>query len=48
MQAFSCFERPIAVAKGDQVVVDLSFSQSAVDIAYAGCHGAVRIVPRAA
>jgi hypothetical protein len=47
MQAFACFERPIAVAKGDHVVVDLSFSQSAVDITYAGCHGAVRIVPRA-
>ncbi|MEO7732009.1 MAG: 50S ribosomal protein L11 methyltransferase [Kofleriaceae bacterium] len=47
MQAFTCFERPIAVAKGDQIVLDLSFSQSAVDITYVGCRGAVRSAPQA-
>ena len=47
MQAFACFDRPIAVAKGDQVVVELGFSRSSVDITYVGTRGASRIAPRA-
>ncbi len=47
MQAFACFERPIAVAKGDEVVVQLAFSPSSVDITCAGVRRADGIVLQA-
>lgn len=34
MQAFACFEQPIAVAVGDEVAVQLTLSQQAVEITY--------------
>jgi type I protein arginine methyltransferase len=34
MQAFACFEQPITVANGDDVTVQLTFSQRSVDLTY--------------
>ena len=46
MQAFACFGQPIAVAKGDEVVVQLGFSSSSVDISCTGVRRAGGAVPR--
>jgi type II protein arginine methyltransferase len=42
MQAFACFEQPVTVAKGDDVAVQLTFSQRSVDLSYLGNGAAAR------
>ena len=47
MQAFTCFDRPVPVAAGAELVVAFSFSQHAVDISYLGVRSAARVLSQA-
>jgi type II protein arginine methyltransferase len=47
MQAFACFDRPVAVAAGDDVLVELAFSQHAADVTYAGVRSAAQVTSKA-
>lgn len=47
MQAFACFDWPIAVAKGDEVVIQLAFSTQAADVTCIGTRSAAGVVSHA-
>jgi type II protein arginine methyltransferase len=42
MQAFACFDWPVAVKAGDEIVVQLDFSHGAVELSYLGNRSAAR------